>query len=97
MAELVIRSPLAERLRALAEREHRPVDAVLNDMLGSYHSPLSDDEVDSLLAASGITLPVPGEAVPPPISPAEEHALADEIGRAGPLSALIIRERSEGP
>jgi hypothetical protein len=97
MAELVIRSPLAERLRALAEREHRPIDAVLNDMLGSYQSSLPDDAVDSLLAASGITLPVLDEAVPPPISLEEERALADEIGRAGQLSALIIQERSEGP
>ncbi len=97
MTELVISSPLAERLRALAERENRPVDAVLNDMLVSYHSPLSDDEVDSWLAASGITLPSLDETVPPPISPEEERALADEIGRAGPLSALIIQERSEGP
>ncbi len=97
MSELVIQSPLAERLRALAEREHRPVDAVLNDMLISYHSSPSDDAVDSLLAASGITLPVVDEVVPPPMSPEEERALADEIGRAGPLSALIIQERNEGP
>jgi hypothetical protein len=97
MAELVIRSPLAERLRALAEREKRPVDAVLNDMLGCYHSALSDDEVDTWLATSGITLPARDEDILPPISPEEERALADEIGQGGPLSTLIIQERNEGP
>jgi hypothetical protein len=97
MSELVIGPPLADQLRALAEREKRPIDAVLTDMLLRYQSPLSDDEVDTWLAASGITLPVSNDDTPPPISPDEERALADEIGRAGPLSALIIEERHEGP
>jgi hypothetical protein len=41
MSELVIGPPLADQLRALAEREKRPIDAVLTDMLLRYQSSLS--------------------------------------------------------
>lgn len=69
MADLVIRPSLADHIRALADRERRPVDALLADMLARYRASLSDDDLDALLSASGITLPVPGDDAPPPISP----------------------------
>jgi len=97
MTQLVINPPLADQLRALAEREKRPVDKVLADLLARYPSPLPDDELNQRLVASGVTLPLMDDSAPPPISPEEELALADEIGRAGPLSALIIEERNDSP
>lgn len=96
MTELVIPPPPADQLRALAKREKRTVDALLADMLTRYRASLSDDEIDAWLAASGITLPVPDDT-PSPLSSEEERALADQIGQAGPLSALIAEERNEGP
>jgi len=96
MADIVIRCPLAEQLRAVAERQKRSVDAVVADLLARYAMPPSDDEVDAALAAANITLPAPTDE-PPPLSDEEAQSLADEIGRAGPLSALVIQERSEGP
>ena len=93
---LMIPPPLADRIRGVAERENRSVEELLADMLARYQTSLSDDEVDAQLAASDITLPV-DDGTPPPLSPEEQQALADQIGRAGSLSTLIIEERSEGP
>lgn len=36
LAELIIHTQLEERLRAIAEREHRPVEEVLSDLIERY-------------------------------------------------------------
>jgi hypothetical protein len=43
MAALVIESPLAEQIRAIAQQERRPVEDVLESMIEHYH-PLSEQE-----------------------------------------------------
>jgi hypothetical protein len=38
MADLIIHTPLAERLRAIAEREQRQVEEVLTELVEQYES-----------------------------------------------------------
>ena len=44
MTELIIDDSLAEQLRQLAQRENRPLDAVLRSMLESYTTSLRPSE-----------------------------------------------------
>jgi len=96
MSNLIIQSPLADRLRELASREKRAVEDLLADLLALYQ-PAPYDEVDTRLVELGIIAAPSIEKIPPPMSEQESLELADRIGRAGPLSPLIIEERQKGP
>ncbi len=47
MAELIIHDWLAERLRAIAQREHRPVEEVLTDLLERYDAQADDTRTET--------------------------------------------------
>jgi hypothetical protein len=96
MAALVIKSPLAEQLRAIAEREQRPIEDVLESMIENY-APLTEQVINKrLLALGGITLPS-DEPMEPPFSEAEEQALIERAGASGkPASEMVIEERHQG-
>jgi hypothetical protein len=94
MAALVIEPPLAEQIRAIAENEHRPIEAVLSDMLETYTAQQMDIKT-RLKAAGGFILPS-DEPAKPPMTEEELRALAERIGAAGPLSTLVIEERKQG-
>ena len=96
MSNLIIQSPLADRLRELASREKRAVEDLLADLLARYQ-PASYDEIDARLVERGIIAAPSAEKTAPPISKQELIELADRIGQAGPLSSLIIEERQKGP
>jgi hypothetical protein len=96
MADVVISPPLADQLRAIAKRQNRPVEDFLADILARYQAP-AFDEIDARLAEMGVIAPPSSEDATPPLSEDEALALADRIGRAGPLSTLVIEERREGP
>jgi hypothetical protein len=96
MAGLLIESPIAERIRSLAEQEQRPIEAVLEAMLERYITPLSIQEINARLRSlHGITVP-PDEAGEAPISEVELDEIAHRAGAAGSLSDLIIEERKQG-
>jgi hypothetical protein len=96
MAALVIESPLSERIRAIAEHERRPIEAVLEAMIEKYTSSLTDREINARLrAVGGFILPA-DEPAEPPISEEELDKIARRVGAAGPLSTLIIEERKQG-
>lgn len=46
MSDLIINDPLAQRLRSLAEREHRSVDEVLETLLDQYPADQDQNEED---------------------------------------------------
>jgi hypothetical protein len=46
MADLIIHTELAERLRAIAEREQRQVEDVLADLVTQYESQAQDDPAE---------------------------------------------------
>jgi len=96
MADIVISPPLADQLRAMAKRQNRPVEKLLADLLARYQEPVFD-EVDARLAEMGLIARPSDEDIAPPLSEEEARLLADRIGQAGPLSALVIEERREGP
>ena len=48
MADLIVRPDLAEKLRQVAEREHRSVDDVLESLLAD-HTPPDDAELEDEL------------------------------------------------
>ncbi len=43
MADLILRSDLVEKLQRIAEREQRPVDEVVETLLGQYTPPETDN------------------------------------------------------
>ena len=47
MTDLIISSPLADRLRSIAERENRSVEDLLASLLNQYQLPDGFDEVDA--------------------------------------------------
>ncbi|MBZ0309358.1 MAG: hypothetical protein K8I82_25055 [Anaerolineae bacterium] len=96
MAGLLIESPLAERLRAMAEQEHRSVESLLEDMVERYGGSLTVKEINARLRdLPGITVP-PDDPDDPPITEEELETIAQRAGEAGSLSALIIDERKQG-
>ena len=48
MAALIIHEELAERLRAIAQRENRPIENVLSDLLDMYADRSSGEKDDTL-------------------------------------------------
>jgi hypothetical protein len=96
MSALIIEAPLAERIRAIAEREQRPVEAVLETMVEKYASELSHDEIITRLKETGGFIFPSSEPAKPPLTDQERQELADRLGAAGSLSSIIIEERKQG-
>jgi hypothetical protein len=96
MPDVIISPPLADQLRALAQRQNRPVEEFLADLLAPYQASVFD-EIDARLAAMGVIAAPSDEEPTPPLTEQEARALADRISQAGPLSALVIEERRAGP
>lgn len=96
MSTLHIESPLADRIRAVAEREQRSIEAVLDAMLEKYAQP-TDEEIDARLRLLSGIVPPSDELLQSPLTDEEDQALADLIGVSGqPLSQLIIEQRKQG-
>lgn len=97
MSSIIIDSPLAERIRAIAQQEDRPVEAVLIAMVDKYAASLSYAELIARLKEVGeITLPS-DDPLEPPLNEEEELALIQRAG-AGELSGaqIVIDERKQG-
>ncbi len=96
MAGLLIESPLAERLRALAEQEQRSVESLIEDMVERYAGALTVKEINARLRGLPEIIVPPDVPDEPPIDEEELEAIAQRAGKAGSLSALIIEERKQG-
>jgi hypothetical protein len=99
MAALLIDSPLAERIRSIAEQEHRPVEAVLEAMVAQYNPSLMVKEIYARLENErdrGIALP-PGDDADDFLSEDEETALIQRAGSGDKSGAqMVIDERKQG-
>jgi predicted DNA-binding antitoxin AbrB/MazE fold protein len=56
---------------------------------------LQKNEAYIALLEAGVISPPSQETYPEPVSDSERKRVADEIGKYGPLSELIIQERNE--
>lgn len=54
MSTLIIQDALADRLKAIAEQENRPVEAVLADLLDRYLAAPTDEQIAALAAMDGM-------------------------------------------
>lgn len=98
MSALVVESPLAARIRAIAEHEGRPIEAVLASMIDQYYPAFSVDELNARLRAAdyGITPPI-GHYDGPTLTPAEEQALLEHTSAGDRSGAEMVRdERQQG-
>ncbi len=92
MAGLLIESPLAERLRALAEQEQRSVESLLEEMVEQYNSSLSLKEIYNRLRKlgdAGITLPEDDTFI-------EDEAPAPAQMESISGAQMVIEERKQG-
>jgi hypothetical protein len=95
MTDLTISEDLAAKLHSIAERENRPIEAVLYNMVNEYSGLHNITDLENHLAALGIISLPSNETSEMLLTEEEQVALADRIGAMGSLSDLIIQERRE--
>lgn len=98
MSALVIESQLAARIRALAEREGRTVESILETILEQYHPNPTIEEINAHLRVANLGMTPPsGLYTGISLTKAEEDALLQRTS-GGDISdaQMVIDERKQG-